>query len=186
MSSNAFILVQKYVVWNIGHWEPGGMFAETPLYKTWRLTFDFKPMFSPVSPDWESFIHFTDDLEGGVDQRVLGFWFIPHTLIPRLHYEMNGDGETYGTTNYFDFHDADINMWQWNSFALSQERVQNGSFVLSVNINGKQFDDVINESPRDYKNLQLHAGKHWEAVTGLLGHFELYTSTKNHRKFLSC
>lgn len=127
--------------------------GEIKLEKKWHIAFEFFPTSVPTGDqNWNSFFHLRDG-EGEMS-RVLGFWFVPNSLVPRFGYESLS----------FDYPALKLN--QWNTFVISQT-ARDGKYYVDVNINGDQHGQFENTAPQVYENLDvLNSGPHYRTPSG--------------------
>lgn len=87
-----------------------------------------------------------------------------------------------GSIPHYEYDPIELN--KWNSFIISQE-LKNGSFAVTVTINGKTFDDLINRTPQNYENIKIYAGNYWAPASGSLRNFTIssISESANFSKF---
>ena len=146
--------------WVIDNTE-GQEIGEGPMYKSWSLSFDFKPTSNLLG--WKSFLHITDGGSGDA-RRVLSIWLTPsnfgsQAMEARMHYEF--DGTTSGGVIPV-FFNAPLVLNVWNTFHISQTML-NGKYYFHAmvnnipysEINGVSHSEIENTNPRDYPNVKL-------------------------------
>ena len=146
--------VQRNDEWVINNSE-GQEIGEGPMYKSWSLSFDFKPTIN--SPGWRTFLHITDGGPGDV-RRVLSIWL--HTMGARMHYEFDGTTTSGVIPVFFN---APLVLNEWNTFSMGQ-MMTDGKYHFSATVNNIAYSevngvlsDVENISPRDYENVKFFA-----------------------------
>ena len=129
----------------------GVVLGQLRFRKNWEISFHFQP--TQVGSNWESFIRLTDGPKTGSNiVRVIGLWLKPGTLEPRLHYIVNGDGKT----PLIDY--PAINLRQWNSFVISQQKSENGRIAIQTTINGIKYPAIVNPVPVEYPKMKIYHG----------------------------
>ena len=156
--------VQRNPEWVIDNTE-GQEIGEGPMYKTWNLSFDFKPSSNLLG--WRTFLHITDGGPGDM-RRVLSFWLTPRNfgsqaMEARLEYEFDGSTNS-GIIPTFAY--IPLVMNACNTFSVSQT-MRNGKYYFSVmangivysEINGVSYTELENINPRDYPNVKILSSK---------------------------
>ena len=152
--------VQRNPEWVIDNTE-GQEIGEHAMYKTWSLSFDFKP--SSNLKGWRTFLHITDDGPGDA-RRVLSFWLTPNnfgsqSMEVRLNYEFDGSTNS-GVIPTVGIRKLVLN--DWNTFSMSQT-MRNGKYYFSATINSVVYSEVNglhhaeleNTNPRVYPNVKI-------------------------------
>ena len=137
------------------------------MYKTWNLSFDFKPTSNLLG--WRTFVHITDAGPGDI-RRVLSIWLTPsnfgsQAMEARMHYEFDGSGNNAVIPVFFH---APLGLNVWNTFSMSQT-MRNGKYYFAATVNNIGYSEINgvshtnqwgqpeleNTNPIDHPNVKL-------------------------------
>lgn len=112
-----------------------------------------------IPGSWKNLLHMTTGENGGASGRIPAIFLINDEIYPCYH--VNGNANYYKVFKY--------NLNQQYHFVISQQYNSDGEAIYGININGEDFDKVINTTPKNFTDVKLYLSDNWHDSFGPYG-----------------
>ena len=130
------------------------------LPKTWKVSFKINPTTNNNNNQLTNIIHFTTQYDNGIQgSRTPAVWFMPNSRRLKISSSL---ADNYDHT--FEMSE-DLPSNTYTEIEIEQFKNQyssrNGDYIYRITVAGKQVHRVMNEDPREFKNVKMYVSSPW-------------------------